>query len=94
MFIFDEKLREDVHNWHGYKMNMDHPKITEEHIALIAALVGRIADARSCSTAEGFTFEEEEVANLLKIVYAAGYYHACSMVRERLDDVNAIVNGF
>lgn len=92
MFIFDVELREKVQNWHGYKMGADTPKITEEQIALMAFLAGRIADARSCSTAEGFSWEEEEVANLLLVVYQAGYAHACSLVRERLDDVNAVVN--
>ena len=94
MLIYDEKLKEKVNMWHGYKLGREKPVFTEEHIAMIALLAKRVADARSCSTSEGFTWEEYEIANLLETVYAAGYNHAIEAIKTRLEPVNALVNSF
>lgn len=94
MIIFDGKLRDKANGWHGYKLGRDKPVFTEEHIAMIALLTKRVADGRSCSTSEGFTFEEFEIATLLSTVYEAGCDHVAEAVKAKLEPVNSLVNGF
>lgn len=92
MLLYDEKFRDEIRGWHGYKSDRDDPVFTEGHLAMMARLASRNADARSCSMAEGFTWEESEVAELLKTVYEAGYKHACDCIRRELKSVERMVN--
>lgn len=92
MMLFDEKFRDEIIGWHGYKRDRDDPKFTEGHIAMMCLLASRNAGARSCSTAEGFSWEESEVANLLKTIYEAGYKHACDCIKRELKSVERMLD--
>ena len=85
MIIFDEKLRDNAQTYaHGYKFDPD-KKFNEADVARIAMLISRIAEDRDCSHSGGsFTYEDGDVANLLRMVYQAGYDKACGWVKERV----------
>lgn len=95
MLFFDQKLREEAYNWHGYKPDWNNKNITEGDIGMIAQLAHRIADYRSCSESEGFTWQESEIADLLTMVWRAGYRSCADSIKERvLPDLRGIINSF
>ena len=85
MIIFDTKLRDDAYAYtKGYKADWD-KHFDEADVARLGMLIGRIAEERSCSVAEGgFSYEDADMARLLRMVYEAGYNKACDWVKERV----------
>ena len=87
MIIFDENLRDKAYAYgKGYKSDWD-KKVDEADVARIAMLITRIAEDRDCSYSDGhggFSYEDGDIANLLRMVYEAGYNHACDYVKERI----------
>lgn len=78
--IFDQKLKDEAIHWRNYKPEWK--TLTEGQLGVAQSIVARISEDYSCSTSNGFSFEEEELATLFRMVYDAGYNHAIKNVLE------------
>lgn len=85
MLIFDKELKEKAYKWRGYTWGSEPAHINEEDIGRITYLLVRISEGYSCGNGDGgCSYEESEIADLLEMVYAAGYQKACRSIKERV----------
>ena len=90
MIIYDEKMKNDFSDWHGYNECMrDYNQtggITKGDLAFVSMLVRGIAEERYLGGSV-HTFEEIEMESLIRSVYEHGYRVAVKAMQEKLDSI-------
>lgn len=72
MVIFNEELGKYFANYH-WSENRDLGVIEEEELNKIIQIMRRVSTGYSCSTSEGFTYEENAFAKLLEHFYSEAF---------------------
>lgn len=72
MVIFNKTLG-DYFSKYRWSSNRELGEINEEELNKIVQIMKRVSTDYSCSTAEGFTYEENEFARLLEFFYSEAF---------------------